>query len=77
MIVIPYILYIVLRGLSALSGFSCSVFVLCVNTCTFACCYVNVLSTEALTYVVEKYDVLVKALQFSVHDEHDTLVKIK
>ena len=56
-----------------LSGFSCSVLALCVNTCTFACSVtdMSVLSTQAMwnRNVLEKSDVghlLEKAMQFSV-----------
>ena len=51
MIIIPYILFTLLSGLSALSGFPCCILVLCVNTGTFVCGNMNVLSTQALSSV--------------------------
>ena len=66
MIIIPYILYTLLSGSSVLSGFPCSVLVLCVNTGTFVCCNMNVLSTQALPSVLGKCDVLDKAREDTV-----------
>ena len=37
----------------------------------------NVYSTQAMLNALEKCDVLEKAIQLSIHDQHDVVVKIK
>ena len=80
MVIIPYIVYTLLSGLS---GFSCSVLVLCVmlNTCTFACSvtwmFINTSNVE-LECTWKKCDVghlLEKANEYNFlyrDDQYDT-----
>ena len=69
---ISFLLYTLDCGLSAASSL-CSVLVLCVIL------YLRVLSvlSTQMSDVLEKCEVFEKALQLSVHDQHDALVKIK